>query len=200
MTSNSGTSSAEFDELLAKARSGDDLAWSELYRQCYPKLMRVVRRKLDRSPIRSVFDSTDFASDVMKSLVANVGRLDFESMESLVSFLAQVAEQKVIDEYRKANTLKRDITRQCRLGAEDPQGDGRSMPNRAPDPTASQVALATEAHDRLLHGQQGNERAAIELKEQGYSNNEIAEQTGWNVRKVQRFFQDLKKNFVGEGD
>ena len=74
----------------------------------------MVRRKLDR-PMRSLYDSTDFASDVMKSLAANLDRLDFPSIESLIAFLAQVAEQKVIDEYRRRHTLKRDVTRERAL-------------------------------------------------------------------------------------
>ncbi len=35
----------------------------------------------------------------------------------------------------------------------------------------------------------------IELKQQGYSNSEIAKQTGWHPRKVQRFFKDLWDSF-----
>ena len=50
--------------------------------------------------MRSLYDSTDFASDVMKSLAANFNQLTFVSMESLFKFLTQVAEQKVIDEHR----------------------------------------------------------------------------------------------------
>src|SRR4051794_29971708 len=98
------------DALFARARAGDDAAWKELFDKCYPKVIRVVRRKLN-SPMRSVFDSTDFASDVMKSLAANAGRLDFPSFQSLMAFLASVAEQKVIDEYRKAHAQKRDLSR-----------------------------------------------------------------------------------------
>ncbi len=175
------------DSLFDRARAGDDDAWRELFERCYPKVIRVVRRKLNR-PMRSLYDSTDFASDVMKSLAANAGRLEFASFDSLMAFLAQVAEQKVIDEYRKAHTLKRDIDRQCRLTP----GDDFSAPTIASlDPTASQVALAGEAQEQLLAGQNETEREAIGLKRLGYTNLEIAERTGWNLRKVQRFFKDL---------
>lgn len=71
---------------LKEAQEGDQEAWERLFREYYPKVRRVVRRKLDRS-MRSVYDSTDFASDVMKSLAANLSRLDFPSSEHLVAFL-----------------------------------------------------------------------------------------------------------------
>ena len=180
---------SHLDTLFNRARNGDDAAWQELFRQCYPKVVRVVRRKLDK-PMRSLYDSTDFASDVMKSLAANADRLDFPSFESLMAFLAQVAERKVIDEYRKVHTQKRDIDRQRPLAADQDDGP-RPLTLASGAPTASQFAQATEANERILAGQSEPERQVIELKKQGYSNSEIADQTGWNVRKVQRFFQDL---------
>ena len=198
MTWPSDQSDQDPDRLLERARDGDQAAWEELFRTFYPKVIRVVRRKLDR-PLRSLYDSTDFASDVMKSLAANLDRLDFPSISSLMAFLAQAAEQKVIDEYRRRHTLKRDITRERALSA----GPGADLPSQAlasDEPTASQVAQAQEAHDRLLAGQDELERTIIELKHEGHSNAEIAERIGWNIRKVQRFFKDLHDTYHGAGD
>ena len=192
-------STRDCDELIARARAGDQAAWEELFRTCYPKVIRVVRRKLDRSPMRSVYDSTDFVSDVMKSLAANINRLDFPSLGSLIAFLAQAAEQKVIDEYRRRHTLKRDITRERPLAAADGT-DIKPMALISPEPTASQVAQADEARERLLEGQDELERLVIVLRHQGYSNVEIAERTGWNIRKVQRFLKDLHDSLRHEGD
>ncbi|MGP0066892.1 MAG: RNA polymerase sigma factor [Isosphaeraceae bacterium] len=174
--------------VLQQAHRGDPLAWEAIFRECYPKVRRVVRRKLNRS-MRSLYDSTDFASDVMKSLAANIGHLQFPSIDSLLAFLAHVAEQKVIDEYRRRHTLKRDITRERSIlsGHED------NGPVQVPsgDPTASQLAQANEVHERLLSGADETERTIIELRQQGYSTADIAEQTGWNIRKVQRYLKDL---------
>ena len=163
-------------------------------RHCFehaiPKCGAVVRRKLNRS-MRSLYDSTDFASDVMKSLAENIGQgqLQFASMDSLLAFLAHVAEQKVIDEYRRRHTLKRDITRERPILAGGPD----IMPVQVPsdDPTASQLAQANEFHERLVADCGETERTIIELKKQGYSTADIADRTGWNIRKVQRFLKDL---------
>jgi len=155
----------------------------------YPKVVRVVRRKLDR-PLRTLYDSTDFASDVMKSLAANLDRLEFPSIHALMAFLAQAAEQKVIDEYRRRHTLKRDITRERALGSVEE--DANNVELASGGPTASEIVQASEIRDHLLARQDEEARRVIELKHQGYSNGEIAEQTGWNIRKVQRFFKDLQ--------
>jgi RNA polymerase sigma-70 factor (ECF subfamily) len=185
------------DELIARARAGDQAAWEELFRTCYPKVIRVVRRKLNR-PLRSLYDSTDFVSDVMKSLAANLDRLDFPSLGSLIAFLAQAAEQKVIDEYRRRHTLKRDVTRERALVTANGT-DIMPLALASADPTASQVAQASEVRERLLAGQDESERTVIELRRLGYTNNEIAERTGWNIRRVQRYLKDLHDSFQNEG-
>ncbi len=198
MTPRSDLSDQERDSLFSRARAGDQAAWAELFHTCYPKVCRVVRRKLDR-PLRSLYDSTDFASDVMKSLAANLDRLDFPSINSLMAFLAQAAEQKVIDEYRRRHTLKRDIKRERSLTSEEGT-DIQPIVLTSPEPTPSQFAQADEVREQLLAGQDATERAVIEFKQQGYSNSEIAEKTGWNIRKVQRFLKDLHDSLENPGE
>ena len=173
---------------LRDAQKGDQSAWEALFRECYPKVRRVVRRKLDRS-MRSLYDSTDFASDVMKSLAANFNQLTFVSVESLFKFLTQVAEQKVIDEHRRRHTLKRDVTRERRFSADNQEAGPVQLPSS--EPTASQQAQANEVQAWLLNRQDEIERTIIDLKHQGYSTADIADKTGWNIRKVQRFLKDL---------
>lgn len=178
-----------------EAQKGDPVAWEALFRECYPKVRRVVRRKLNRS-MRSLYDSTDFANDAMERLAANIDLLQFPSFGSLIAFLAQVAEQKVIDEYRRQHTLKHDISRERPLAAND------AGPIQVPshDPTASQFAQANEFHERLLARDDETERVIIELRQQGYATMDIAEKTGWNVRKVQRFLKELLDSLNEPGD
>jgi len=178
-----------------EAQMGNQTAWETLFNQCYPMVRRVVRRKLNRS-MRSLYDSTDFANDAMERLAANPDVLEFPSLGSLVAFLAQVAEQKVIDEYRRQHTLKNDVDRQRPMADHD---FGR-FPLRSVDPSASQLAQANECHERLMASRDDTERVVIELKHQGYSNRDIAEQTGWNIRKVQRFLKELFDSLDDAGD
>jgi RNA polymerase sigma factor (sigma-70 family) len=179
------------DGLFARAKGGDESAWAELFQTCYPKVVRVVRRKLNR-PLRTLYDSSDFAADVMKSLAANLDRLDFPSIDSLIAFLSHVAEQKVIDEYRRRHSQKRDINREQAIAAAGDSGD-RELALTSNEPTASQVAQAREVHEQLLDRQDESGRIVIDLRREGYSNAEIAHRTGWNIRKVQRFLKDLQE-------
>jgi RNA polymerase sigma factor (sigma-70 family) len=186
----------DLTRILEEAQNGNQAAWETLFKECYPKIRRVVRRKLNRS-MRSLYDSTDFASDVMGNLVANLDRLKFPSVDSLLAFLARVAEQKVIDEHRRQHTLKRDVARDQSISASDEDEGTIQLPSD--EPTASQVAQAHEVEERLLARPDETERTIIELKQQGYSNSDIAEQTGWDVRKVQRFLKKLLDSLSGLG-
>ena len=84
----------------------------------------------------------------MENLAANLDQLDFPSVNSLIAFLAQVAEQKVIDEYRRQHTLKRDVTRERPIFGSG--ADGPSAQLSSDEPTASQLAQANEVHEWLL--------------------------------------------------
>jgi RNA polymerase sigma factor (sigma-70 family) len=183
----------ELGNTWEEAQKGDPGAWEALFKECYPKVRRVVRRKLNRS-MRSLYDSTDFANDAMERLAANLDLLQFPSFGSLIAFLAQVAEQKVIDEYRRQHTQKHDVSRERPMLA-----DGAG-PIPSHDPTASQLAQANECHERLLARDDATERFIIELRQQGHTTAEIAEQTGWNIRKVQRFLKELLDSLDEPGE
>jgi RNA polymerase sigma factor (sigma-70 family) len=182
---------------LRGAQQGDQTAWEALFKECYPKVRRVVRRRMNRS-MRSLYDSTDFANDALENLAANLDQLQFPSVNSLIAFLAHVAEQKVIDEYRRQHALKRDITRERPILGAGP--DALAIQLSSDDPSASQLAQANEVHERLLSRPDETERSIIELREEGYSTADIAERTGWNIRKVQRFLQNLLESLSDSGD
>jgi RNA polymerase sigma factor (sigma-70 family) len=183
---------------LQEAHRGDPAAWEALFKECYPKVRRVVRRKLNRS-MRSLYDSTDFASDVMKSLAAHFDRLEFPSIDSLMAFLAHVAEQKVIDEWRRRNAQKRNWTLERPIWSNDPESGPVQLPSD--DPTASQLAQANELQERIQScTEDETERTIIELKRLGYNTSDIAEQVKWNIRKVQRFLKDLHDAVDESGD
>ncbi len=187
------------DRLFARAQAGDATAWHILFNTCYPKIKRSVRRKL-HGPMRAVFDASDFASDVMKSLVSKRERFDFANMDSLMAFLNKCVEQKLIDEQRRQHTLKRNIQGQCSLDQFESESGELA---KTSDPSPSQVAQADETREQLLAQLSDEERRVVELRLADHSTAEIAKETSWHPRKVQRFFQALHESWFwrsGGGD
>lgn len=188
----------EVDSLFARAQAGDPAAWDALITLSYERIRRVVSRRLD-PPMRSLYDSTDFANDVFKSLVAKSDRYDFATYDQLVSHLAKAAKQKVIDEYRKQHTQKRNIRASTRF--DTLRGEhGNDYEPVASDPTPSQVAQARDVEKQLFEGQNSDEVEAIKMKAVGFSNEQIAEHFQQHPRKIQRFFQKVARSFFPSGD
>lgn len=188
----------EADSLFARAQGGDTAAWDALIALSYERIRRVVSRRLD-PPMRSLYDSTDFANDVFKSLVAKSDRYDFATYDQLVSHLAKAAKQKVIDEYRKQHTQKRNLKGTTHLDALRGEEGGGYEPV-ASDPSPSQVAQARDVREQLFAGQNSDEIEAIKMKVDGFSNEQIAEHFQQHPRKIQRLFKRIGDSFRHRGD
>ncbi len=179
---------ASGSDLIERARAGDQQAWQDLFDECYPKIVRVIRRRISR-PLRSLYDSTDIANEVMKSLAANFSHIDFTSIDGLRAYLIRAAERKVVDGYRHGHAMKRDISR---TRATYPGDDLGQLELADDSPTASQVAVASEREEHLLRDQSGEERSILEMKMQGFNNKDVAQSTGWHIRKIERFLERLR--------
>ena len=175
-------------ELIERARNGDQQAWQILFDDCYPKIIRVIRRRLSR-PLRALYDSTDIANEVMNSLAVKFDQFDFGSVSGMRAYLIKAAERKVIDGYRHGHAMKRDVSRTQTAYPGDDLGQFEVIDQ---GPTASELFVAYEREESLLKGQTGCERSVIELKIQGFTTNEVAQTTGLHPRRIERFLKRLR--------
>ncbi len=199
MTMKSGASPcslAAADGLFARAQAGDQDAWKELFDTCYDKVVRVVRRKLDHQlngrVMRSLYDSSDIANDVWKSLAAKSDRFEFVTVDHLMTFLVKAAEDRVIDEYRRIHAKKRQEHRKRSFHGVD---DDFPYEPLATDATPSQHAQANETAKQISAGGNDEVDALIQRKLMGDTNEEAASHLHWTVRKVQRVLKNLSNSF-----
>lgn len=175
------------DSLIERARRGDEAAWTELFEKCYPKIVRAARRKLHR-PTGAIGTSSDIANEVLQSLALKFDNIDIYSITGLQAFLIKSAERKVADELRHHLALKRGGGQVRPL---DRANDSLPYEHADTGPTPSQVVVASEERQIILD-KSGENRGVVELKINGMNNAEVAQKTGWDLRKVQRFFKDLR--------
>jgi len=182
-------------DLLARIRNGDEGAARELLRRYEPKVRLVVRRQLPRL-LRSRFDSLDFLQSVWGSFFHQIrtGPSDLKEEQSLIAFLAWAARNKVIDQYRRAATLKQDVRREERIGA-----PGQVESRRAPADTPSQLAQAHETYNRLRELLPEDRRVILDLKASGHSCKEIGDRLGVSERTVERVLENLRARARIEG-
>jgi RNA polymerase sigma-70 factor (ECF subfamily) len=179
---------AYIQELLARIKNGDEEAARELLTRYESKVRLVVRRQLPRL-LRSRFDSLDFLQSVWGSFFYKIrtGPNDLDEEQSLVTFLAWAARNKVIDEYRRAATQRQDIKREEQLdGLKDKElclasGD-----------TPSQLAQAHETYDRLRDLLPEDQQVILEMRASGHSSKEIGARLGISERTVQRVLESLR--------
>ncbi|GIW89224.1 MAG: hypothetical protein KatS3mg108_3548 [Isosphaeraceae bacterium] len=188
----------DLNGLLPRMRGGDEHAWRLMFEACYPKVQRAIRARMTSRAMRSLYDSTDLANDVWKSLAGNWNRYHFESVDALMSFLLKEADCKLKDASRRHHTRKRDCTREQPLTSFEREGQHFWEPT-SDEPTASQVVAADETRQQLLARLDPDERMVVELRGHGYSTEEIAERVGWHVRKVQRLLQSLERHWRRHG-
>ncbi|SIO24413.1 RNA polymerase sigma-70 factor, ECF subfamily [Singulisphaera sp. GP187] len=186
--------------LIDQAKAGDQDAIQSLQR-FENDIRMMVRVRLPR-PLRSQFDSMDFVQDVWHSFfrIFNHDPERFAQVRDLRGYLAGVARNKVVEEYRRRSlTQKYDVEREEPLYI---RRGNRDIPREliASDPTPSQDAQARERLDQLLEGRSPREAEVIELRRQGLTFEEIAAQTGLHERTVRRVIETIRRRMDARKD
>ena len=194
-----GEGDLELRSLLGRIRLGHEDAARELLERYEAQVRLVVRRQLPRI-LRSRFDSLDFLQSVWGSFFRQMraGPEGFEEPRALVAFLAKVAKNKVIDEYRRAASKKAD------MALEEPIWSDGARPRElvSDEDSASEVVEAREAMSRLQDLLPDDRRVIVELRVQGLSTREIGEKLALSERTVRRALEDLRRRAeaAGEGE
>jgi RNA polymerase sigma factor (sigma-70 family) len=159
-----------FHELLQQVRQGSHEAARELYDQYLTHVIRGVRKRL-WSRMRSKYDSQDFAQQVWASFFDDRDQLpDFPTPEALVTYLKNMAMNKVLTETRQLRAQRRDVQQERCF--ERTAAVGRLPASR--DPTPSAEAAYNEQYDRLVEQQPALIKQVVELRLCGKTYDEIA--------------------------
>lgn len=184
----------EFAELMRQVRDGSEDAIRQLLDQYGDDVLRVIRRKLMKR-LRTQYDSDDFYQAVWGSFFARRELLSqFDSPHQLMAFLRSMAGNKVIDEVRHRLRQKRTITREQPLDSDLRSNSGAI----AQEPTPSEVAVAREQMDHLVEEQPSLYQRIVQLRVDGATYREIAEQTGMHERSVRRVMRRLSRRMVDQ--
>ena len=177
----------EFEQLMKRLRTGDPEAGKVLFERYGKAIQRVVRYHLNRH-LRTQFDSIDFTQDTWASFFRISAKdFTFQTPDDLMAFLTRTAQHKVIDAYRKRSQHSKDNGRTLR-----PIGNNVNK-QLSRQPTPSQCAIAEEEWRRLVHNKPPKVQQALAMLRDGYSQREIAENLGLNVRRIHRLLARLKR-------
>jgi RNA polymerase sigma-70 factor (ECF subfamily) len=188
---------APSDDSLLRRCGGNEDAATLLY-QRYAERLRVLVRARRSSQLVSRFDVEDVVQSVFRSFfrAANKGAYEVPDGKDLWQLLGTIALNKVRAQGQFHRAAKRDVRLTTSLEGEDPTGAAQARKDEAVG--AFFKLTVEEALERLPAPQ----RAAVELRLEGYEVAEIAEQLRRGKRTVERHLQQalacLKELFAEE--
>jgi RNA polymerase sigma-70 factor (ECF subfamily) len=183
----------EFNDLLRRAKTGDEAAIREFLARFEREVQTMVRARLPRR-LRTQFDSTDFVQSVWQSLFINAGQdsPDFDNIEHFRGFLFGMVRNKVHEQHRRlTRTGKYDLAREEPLYIK--RGDREVLREVvSPEPTPSQNIQASDRMAQLTAGRSPREVEVLTLRRQGLTFVEIEARTGIHERTVRRIIEDVR--------
>jgi RNA polymerase sigma-70 factor (ECF subfamily) len=186
---------AEFAELVEKARAGDGAAVARLAEQYEPKI-RIVARVLLGPPLRPYLDSIDVVQSVHRSLIAGLrgGKIDLSTPDNLVALAATMLRRKIARQWRH-------LQRQHRLSHPDgPVLGGDPLAGRAePDLGPAREAEFRDAARKLYAHLGETEQRIIDLRLEGHSTGEVAARLGLNPIALRVRMTRLRKRLEETG-
>ncbi len=165
----------DFEELLTRARSGDESAMTALVEQYEPEVRMVARIRLGAA-LRPHLDSVDLVQSVHKSLMLGLraDRFDISTPEQLIALALTIVRRKVSRQWRK-------LKRQQRLsggGSESQDLPSLIASLSASESDPAEIASIREATAHILSRLDKTETRVIELRLEGYTTAEVARQLG----------------------
>jgi RNA polymerase sigma factor (sigma-70 family) len=183
----------EFNNLLRRAKAGDEGAIRDFLAQFEQDVQTMVRSRLPRK-LRTRFDSIDFVQSVWQSFLVDRGddSREFDDVEHFRGYLYGMVRNKVSEQHRRlTRTAKYDLGREERLYVR--RGDREVLREVvSPDPTPSQTIQANDRMAQLTAGRSPRDVEVLTLRRQGLTFTEIAARTGIHERAVRRVIEDVR--------
>jgi RNA polymerase sigma factor (sigma-70 family) len=165
----------EFDTLMMRVRLGDEVALEQLV-QRYESEIRLTARVLLRPLLRPYLDSVDLVQSVHRRLMLGLreNKFDISSPEKLVGLAVTMVRHKIGEQWRH-------LQRQTRLddsGTDTAEQSALLTSLSSPQPGPAQTAQYNDLVRHLYAQVTDTERRVIELRLQGYSTVEVANELG----------------------
>jgi RNA polymerase sigma-70 factor (ECF subfamily) len=180
----------ESQELLAQVRAGADEAAEELFARYAERLIALVRVHLSEK-FAARFDPEDVVQTALRSFFCGVreGRYLLHHSGDLWRLLASIARHKLQHQVARHSAERRTVTRE--ISHPEPTNAGCSPLASIPSP--SDAIVVADEIEWILNQLSPTEQRMFELRLEGYTLDEIAEDIQRSQRTVRRTMQQLKQ-------
>jgi|DewCreStandDraft_4_1066084.scaffolds.fasta_scaffold82524_2 RNA polymerase sigma-70 factor (ECF subfamily) len=178
------------DDLVQRCRRGDQQAARELVDAYIEKLLPLARRRISQR-LASRVDAEDIVQSVFRTFFARLKDDQFEirDRDDLHRLLVRITLHKTLRQIAHHKAAKRDPNQEI--------GQGNSSQERllqilANEPTPEDSVCFLDQLEHFLERLPAEDRRILELRLDGYSTEEIAEQLGTYDRKVRRVLERIR--------
>ncbi|HBT76286.1 MAG TPA: hypothetical protein DEB39_05020 [Planctomycetaceae bacterium] len=184
---------------LPALHQGDEQAAERLWQEYFIKIIRLAKRRMNGLRLRAA-DEEDVALSAMNSFcrMAQNREAPIADSTELWKLLATIVRRKVNKERQRQFAAKRQEHRLLGESAVSPprndDADCAGLTRFAGhDPSPELAAELAETWERILHLPEAEK--IVLLKNDGYTNSEIAEKMNCSTRTVQRAIEKIKKEW-----
>ena len=172
------------DELLARLKTGDQDAGTEIVNRFMRRLIGLARSKLDAKVMRKI-DPEDVVQSVFRSYFVRQmeGEFQIRDWDNLWSLLALITARKCTNVRVRFGRKGRNV--HLEMDASD-SDSGPSWEALAREPTPDQAAVLTEMIERVIASLPERDRRIVSLSLEGKDASQIGEVIGRAERTVRR--------------
>jgi RNA polymerase sigma-70 factor (ECF subfamily) len=189
--------SPEEQVLIDLWRKGDQEAARQIVERYIDRLLLLARRRISQR-LSSRVDAEDIVQSVFRTFFHRVkdGQFVFADQDDLCKLLVRITLHKTLRQVAFHKAAKRDP------GMETEQGEHhreRLLALLDREPTSEETVAFLDQLEHFLGQLKPQERQILELRLQGYSNDEIAKQLDVYDRKIRRVIEHIRAVAEKEG-
>ena len=187
----------EENALVELWRQGDENAARAIVDRYVDRLMTLARRRLSQR-LASRVDPEDIVQSAFRSFFARAkeGRFVFAEQDDLCKLLVRMTLHKTLRQVAFHKAAKRNPSAETEQGEHHQE---RLLALLDGEPTAETEVAFLDQLEHFFAQLRPQERQILEMRMQGYSNDEIAAQLGIYDRKIRRVIEHVRAIAEKEG-
>jgi RNA polymerase sigma-70 factor (ECF subfamily) len=184
-------------ELMDLWRAGDESAARKLFDTYVERLVALARRRLSQRLAVRV-DPEDIVQSVFRTffLHAKEGQFSIHDQDDLCKLLMRITVHKTLRQVAFHKAAKRNLELEMNQGPE-PQERLQELLGR--EPNSEEVVSFLDQLEHFLGRLRPDDRQILELRLQGYNNEEISAKLGIYDRKIRRVIERIRGLAEQEG-